>query len=458
MRPNLVRRVTITLILSFLTASSLAQEANGREQASPKPKESMASLEQKSEKAFREKNWVAWYSANMSMHMRRPYVPDYLINVVRASAQLGRKRTAYHYMLNIQKQGLSYDFNEWDEMQGMQGAEAYDYINKLMVEAGQPSGTGSHVFDLELSPGDLGDVAWDESRNRFLVGTRREGKLLAVDDEGNVETLLEADGKNGLWAIEGLAVDAKNNSLWIASAASPAFESFSPVDANKGALFHFALDSLEFKARYGIPQDGLPHNLGSIAFTEKGDVYVIDRAVPIIYSKPQQGGVLNRFGGSRELVALTDITVTPDNSRIFVADAVLGILVIDPLSQSMAMLEGSENVNLYGIYGIDYADQGLVLTQSGISPQRIARIELDSAGAAAESIVPMATALEGFDTPGVGTIRADQIYYFSNHGTMSETETLHFMATPLDAGADVKTPEMRVFEKSQQELEEKNQQ
>lgn len=456
MRKELIHGATAALMLLFFSSASLAQEADAPKKT--KPKESFASLEEKSAKAFQEENWVAWYSANMSMHKRRPYVPDYLISVIRASAQLGRKRTAYHYMLQLQRQGLSYDFNTWDETAGMRGTEAYEYINKLMIEAGQPSGNGSPVFDLNLAPGDLGDVDWDESRQRFLVGTRSEGKLLAVDDSGNAETLLEANGSNGLWAIEGLAVDEKNNDLWIASSASPVFSSFSPADANKGALFQFELDTLAFKARYGIPQDGLPHSLGGIAFTENGEVYVVDRAVPIIYSKPVQGEMLQRFGGSRELVALTDIAVTPDNSRVFVADAVMGVLAIDPRAKRMVMLEAPENVNLSGIYGIEFTGQELVVTQSGISPQRLASLKLDAAGAAVEFIVPMATALEEFDTPGVGTIRGDNMFYFSNHGTSTATQSLQFMATPLDSGAEVKTPEMRLFEQSVKEQEEKSQQ
>ena len=46
------------------------------------------------------------------------------------------------------------------------------------------------------------------------------------------------------------------------------------------------------------------------------------------------------------MVALTDLAVAPDNSRVFVSDAVLGVLLIDPLAHRSAMLTGPETLNL----------------------------------------------------------------------------------------------------------------
>lgn len=458
MQKKLIKGAAVALVFMALPIALAAQNAEAPKPAPAKPPESIASLEQRAAKAHQEERWVSWYSASMKLHKRRPDAPEYVVDIVRAAAMAGQQRTAYNYMLELQKQGLSYDFNTFSETESIRGTEAYDYINDLMVEAGKPSGAGEVVFEMKLPPISLGDITWDESREKFLVGTRDEGKVLAVDKKGRFETILQADGKNGLWSIDGLAVDVANNTLWVSSSASPAFNNFSPADANKGALYSFQLDTLKLKARYGLPADGLPHNLGSIAVTDKGDVYVIDRAVPIVYRKPAAGSILEPFGGSPDLVALTDIAVTPDNSRIFVTDAVMGILLIDPIAQRMAKLEAAENLNMYGIYGIEYVDRELVITQSGISPQRIIRLTLDEYGAAVEAVAPMATALEAFDTPGVGTLRGDQLFYFANHGSMSDSENLVLMSTPLDSGVEVKPPDQALFEKAMKQKAQQQQQ
>lgn len=448
MQKNLLKGAVTALILMALPGVLPAQDAEASKPAEAKPQESIAELEHSAAKAYQEERWVSWYAANMKLHKRRPDAPGYMVDIVRAAAMADQKRTAYNYMLELQRQGLSYDFNVFPETEGIRGTQAYDYINNLMVEAGKPSGVGEVVFEMDLAPISLGDVTWDESREKFLVGTRDEGKVLAVNENGIFETILQANGENGLWSIDGLAVDAANNTLWVSSSASPAFKGFSPADANKGALYSFELDSLKLKARYGLPADNLPHNLGSIAVTDKGDVYVIDRAVPIVYRKPDAGSMLERFGGSPELVALTDIAVTPDNSRIFVTDAVKGIVLIDPIARRMAPLGADENLNTYGIYGIEYVDRELVVTQSGISPQRIIRLTLDQYGASVEAVAPMATALEAFDTPGVGTVRGDSLYYFANHGSLSDSDNLVLMSTPLDSGEEVKPPDQALFERA----------
>jgi hypothetical protein len=431
--------------LAALTILLLAPGVQAQAGKGKAPTESVAELEQKVQQAYQDKNWIRMYSYSMNLHNQRPFVPEYMLNIVLASASLNKPQTAYHYMLKMQQQGLNYDFNQYPETESIRGTEAFDYITDLSVKAGSPSGEGAKFLDLAVVTADLGDVAWDESRGRFLVGTRTDGNLLAVSDNGKSEVLLRADDENGLWSIDGIETDVKSNRLWIASTATPAFRNFTPADANRGALFEFDLETLELLNRYNLPVDALPHVLGGIAVTDAGDVYVIDRATPIIYRKAVDGNRLEAFAGSAQLVALTDIAVTPDNSRIFVADAAMGILLIDPIAQRSMMLGGPETLNLSGIYGIEYINTNLIVTQSGISPQRIMRLQLNPAGTAVVGVTPMASSLDGFDTPGVGTLRGESLYYFANHGTRKADQELLMMASPLSAGNEVKPPDMNQF-------------
>jgi len=445
---KILRNGAVTVLMVLMLSMIAEAQQTTTAQAAKRPEKTVAELEQLVSEAYQEKNWVRFYSNSMKLNKQRPFVPAYMINIVLASAALDQKRTAYHYMLKMQQQGLSYDFNQYEETLPIRDTEAYEYINDLMVKAGDPSGEGATFLSLDLKPFDLGDITWDGSRERFLVGTRADGKLLAVDDSGKSDVLLKADDENGLWSIDGIAVDTKKNRLWIASSATPAFTAFVPTDAGHGALFEFELDSLNLLERYNLAVDGLRHELGGVALTTGGDVYVVDRATPIIYRKAPSGKKLEVFAGGPQLVALTDIAVTPDNSRVFVADAVLGILLIDPAAQRSAMLAGPENLNLSGIYGIQFSGEELVITQSGLSPERIMRLQMNAEGTTVETVSPMASGLEGFDTPGVGTIRGDSLYYFANHGSQDAEADLLLMATPLDAGNEVKAPDVRQFEEA----------
>ena len=445
---SFIRAFALLMLLSGPAAIPAQAAATGGDEPAGVAQEDIAGLESKAAKARQEEDWSALYAASSGLHRQRPFEPAYMLDIIRAAGGLGQRQTVYTFMLKLQQAGLSYDIGQIPQTAFMSDTEAFQYINKLLVEAGQPAGEGESVLSIAGRPADIGDLAWDPTRERFLLGTRSDGRLLAMADDGSTELLLQADDKNGLWSIEGLAVDAKNGVLWIASSASPAFARYSPADARRGALFRFDLATLELRDQYNLPIDGLPHSLGSVALTDTGDVYVVDRAVPIVFRKAAGDDRLEHFVGMPRLVALTDLAVTPDNSRLFVADAVMGIMVIDPKAGGARMLQGPENLNLYGIYGLEYVDGALVITQSGISPQRIMRLELDAVGAAAENVTPMAVALQGFDTPGTGTLRGDRIYYFANHGTATDDDRMRLMVTPLNAGVEVKPPDMRLFERA----------
>ena len=406
--------------------------------------EQISILQKQSEEAYAAGKWVAFYIANMKLSEMRPYEPDYMVNIVRACALLDRKSTAYHYMLKMQQQGMTYDFNSTEDTLQIRDTEAYEYINQMLVDAGKTSGVGTVAFTMAGNPADFRAIAWDESRDRFLVGTMSEGTVIAVSADGEAEELLKADDENGLWSISGLAVDVKNKRLWISSAATPLFARFSPADTNHGAVFELDLETLEIVGRYNLPVDGLKQEPGSLAITDDGHVYVINRAAPIIYRKTPEGDRLEAFFASPNLLALRDIAVVPDNSRVFVSDTHKGILAIDPIAQQAALLSGPENMNLGGIESVEYKNGMLFVVQGGFEPQRLIRLELDASGAAVQSVAPMAIALEGFNQPGFGTLQGESLYYFANNGADDEEGAI-VMSTPLDAGVEAAPPDMAQF-------------
>jgi hypothetical protein len=453
-KQTMTKRMTRAALAAFLlawTAGLAAQQAAPQDPAAAQAPESTSSLERKAVAAREQENWADLYAYCLELHQRRPFVPGYMLELVRAAAAMGERQTAYQYMLKLQQSGMSYDLNDIPQTAPMRDAEAYQHINRLMIEAGKPMGAGREVLSLAVPPADIGDVAWDPSRGKFLAGTVREGQILAIAEDGSRETLLARGGDDGPWSIGGMAVDAANNTLWVASSAAPEFAGYSPAQARQSALFRYDLASLELLGRYEVGPDSLAHRLGAVAVNAAGDVYVIDRAAPLIHRKTAAGETLEVFAAMPRLAALTDIAVTSDNSRLFVADALMGVLLIDPIAGKAAPLGGPENLNLYGVSSIEYADGDLVMIQGGTSPQRIMRFTLDEAGAAVADVIPMAVALEGFDGPGQGVLRGDSLYFVANHRPTAADQNTRLMVTPLDSGEVLVAPDMRVFEQMMQE-------
>jgi hypothetical protein len=437
--------VTAAMTVLLFTAPLQAQSATTPKVVSQTEQISM--LQEQSQEAYAAGKWVAFYIANMKLNELRPFESENMVNIVRACALLERKSTAYHYMLKMQQQGMTYDFNTTEDTLQIRDTEAYEYINQLLVDAAKTAGDGTVAFTLPGTPADFQAIAWDGSRDRLLVGTLGEGTVTAVSADGETEVLLKADDENGLWSISGLAVDVKNKRLWVSSAATPLFAAFSPADTNHGALFELDLETLEIVGRYNVPVDGMKHELGSLAVTDDGHVYVINRAAPVIYRKTPEGDRLEAFFTSLNLLELRDIAVIPDNSRVFVSDTYKGIMAIDPIAEQAALLSGPETMNLGGIRSIDYRNGMLFVVQGGFEPQRVIRLELDASGAVVQSIAPMAIALEDFNRPGIGTIQGESLYYVANSGA-DDAKSAIIMNTPLDAGAEVAPPDMAQFGKA----------
>jgi hypothetical protein len=399
------------------------------------PSEEAGKLEAESRQAYEDGEYLRFYIANMKLHKMLPYVPQYMYNIVRACALLEKPNTAYHYMLKMQQQGLAYNFNETEDSQNIRNTQAYDYINNMMIEAGNPAGDGTVAMTLAGDPADFQAIAWDASRDRLLVGTLNEGTVLAADANGNSEVMLQADSENGLWSVNGLAVDPGNNRLWVSSSSTPRFAAHSDADGNRNALFEFELDSLGLVARHDLPNDTLYHELGGISVSDDGHVYVVDNVMPVIYRKrPQQAG-LEPFVGSRGLVAFTDVAVTPDNSRLYASDPATGIFTVDLTAESATMVSGPETLNLAGIQSLEYVDDKLFIVQAGFRPERVMRLELEPNRLAVANVVPMAIALEAFDWPGAGTVADTDIYYFANAGAGEGAAGSVIMRTRLDAGS-----------------------
>ena len=406
-----------------------------------------ADLEKQSRDALEAQKWVRFYVANARLHELRPYEQQYLVNIVRACGQLGRASTAYHYMLKMQQQGMTYDFNKIEDTLTIRNTEAYEYINGLLVDASLAAGMGTVAFRSDGDPANFRAMAWDAGRNRLLVGSIEQGSVIALGADGSTDVLVKADEKNGLWSIGGMAVDSENNRLWIASSAIPEFAGFSKEDRNKGALFELDLVSMDVLGRYPLPEDRLMHRLGNVALTRDGNVYVINLEAPIIYRKAPGAEALEAFFASPEIMSLSDITVTPDNSRVFVSDTYKGIMVIDPVAQQATLMEGPETMNLGRIDGMQYRNGMLFVVQGAFEPQRVVRLELDGNGTAVQSISPMAMSLEEFDRPAAASLTDTDIYYFANHGA-EDGKQVTVMSTPLDVGAEVAPPDMAEFEQA----------
>lgn len=430
------------LAFSFLLASFYLEAQTDTGEALP---DNVPGLLVKANEAYAAKNYLTFRKAMEQLHNKRPNNSEYMYQLVIAHALLDEKSPAYDLMLRMQQQGLAYDFSKTDNTMNIRNTEVFDYVNDLMKMAAEPVGESEPVFTLPDNIVMPEAISWDESRQKFLIGTVAEGSILAVGEDGQVNELLKADATNGMWAVFDILVDGPGNRLWVTSAASPKFLRFDPTDNGRSALFEFNLETLEFIRRYYVPVDGSPHSLGNMVLSPKGDIFIVDRALPIVYSKPAGEKKLKAVLVSREMVSMRGIAMQPDGRIMYVADRELGILVIDFEAERASKLVVPKTLNIGGIDGLYLWDNHLIIIQNGIKPQRVMRLQLDSSGTGVEAIRPLAVAQPKFDFPSYGVIVGENLYYFGNSQSGNNKDDLKpvtVLRTPLDSSKNLESPDM----------------
>jgi hypothetical protein len=265
-------------------------------------------------------------------------------------------------------------------------------------------------------------MAWDPTRESWLIGDARRGAVHAITRAGALTRLLEPNDDNGLWGIFGLSVDAPNNRLWVSSSAGETQLEYDPIDAGRSALLEFRLDTLELVRRYPVPVDGSPHRLGDMVRTSDGDIYVVDTILPIIYRLEAGADRLRPFLAAPSMVSFRGITSADDGQLLYVADYEMGILVVDLASRQTSRLAAPATLNLGGIEGLFYRDGELITIQNGNEPQRIMRLSLAEDGMGVKAVGALAVAQPFFDYPNFGALTGDELVFLANSHWIRDLE------------------------------------
>ena len=319
-------------------------------------------------------------------------------------------------MLKMQQQGLAQNWDSFEDLDPLREHSLYDHLNDLMIQAGQPFGRAKILATLPPSMVLAEAMAFDDQSNRLFVGTIRDGQIF-VSGDGNDEWSLFADAQSvpDLMAVFGLAVDAKNQVLWVSTGMVSQYRFFTASSFGRTALIKLDLETGAHLGTYRVVPDGQPHLLSAIAVHSDGTVYATDALMPLVYRLTPESEYPTAFFGSGALGALRGLAIDEAKQKLYVADYELGIVVLDLSGDSRAwQLAIPETLNLGGIEGLYWVNDFLVAIQSGLSPNRVLRLALGTDGLGVVSVTPVVAALEVFDRPSYGTVDGGQLYLFAN--------------------------------------------
>ncbi len=448
-----VLSILLIICLAMINQPLLAQTTANK----PAP-QSVPRLLNKANAAYEAGDYQGFRKAMEALHQERPYNSEYMYQLAIANALLEDRTGAYDIMLKMQRQGLAYDFLTPESTKGIRGTQAFEYLAELMVMAGEPMGDTKLEFTLPDSVSMPETIAWDESRGKFLIGTRSEGSILAVEPDGGVTPLITADTENGMWAVMDILVDVERSSLWVTSSSIVEFARYDRTEKGRSALYEYDLKTLELKNRYPVPVDGKAHFLGSMVMNPEGDLFIVDRNLPLVYRKLVGEDHIKAVYGFRDMISMRGVALRDDGSILYIADREMGIAMVEIKSGRTAKLVGPDTLNLGGIEGLYFNNNSLIMIQNGIKPQRVIKLLLDPAGTTVTGVVPMAVAQPEFDYPTYGTLKGESLYFFGNShwaGTDQPVKPVSVLSSPLNSDKELVQPDVRRFLQKQAEAEQK---
>jgi sugar lactone lactonase YvrE len=175
------------------------------------------------------------------------------------------------------------------------------------------------------------------------------------------------------------------------------------------AVFAFDLATGELAGRWPLPSDGKPHAAGDLLVAENGDVLVTDGLGSGIYRIRAGSDAIEELVAPGVFRSPQGLAYGP-GGRLYVADWGHGLYWIDAEGRRHEMV-GPADVPLIGIDGLVMRGREIIVTQNGIEPHRVSRLELDPSGdrVTAGRILDMND--PEFAEPTLGVLVGDAFYF-----------------------------------------------
>lgn len=337
------------------------------------------------------------------MHQAAPDHGGVWLEMAAAQAKAGNKAEALKWLEKAVSRGLDFDLPDDPAFVPLRERAA---ANRRVVNRGKPA---FRIADKELIPE---GIAHDPETGDFFVGSLHKRKIVRIDKAGKASDFT-AGGQDGLRDVLGMTVDPKARTLWACSASG---------------LFRYDLKTGKLLRRYDMPAE--PHLCNDVAIGPD-TVFVTDSAGRAVHRL--KGDKLEPFVGPGTFIYPNGIAISPDFKKLFVADFLKGLSVVDVATGQARPLPHPERVHVAGIDGLYFHKGSLVAVQNSAGTPRIVRYRLNAALDAIESEEVLESRNPDFDIPTTGVLVDGKLVVIAN----SQLDRLDQQAR-LKPGADLK--------------------
>ena len=348
----------------------------------------------------------------------KPNTPVFKYQIAEAYALNDNKTEAFNELIAIQKQGFYFDIGNNTNLANINTYPVFKYIKENMDANNQHFGEGFEAFNINKNFSGLlfESLIYNPNGPSFLMGSLRDGRIINIADSGEITTLVAESkgGVSGPWSTIDMALDAKNDVLWVASAAISQFGKVNKESTGKSGIFKYQLSTGKLLKSYKVPESKGPSMIFSIALTAKGDVYFVDSVQNVVLRIAKEAEQISLAFTSKKYRSLRNIATDETGEVLYLTDAEEGIIILNLKNQEIYNLPNTPTLNLTGISDLIYDDNGLIIFQNEIQPERIMRLALNKSKFVIENIFPIESGNPLINSLSKGTIVEEGLFYIAN--------------------------------------------
>jgi hypothetical protein len=363
--------------------------------------------------ALQARDWPAFRYHLLRLDTMLRGLPRVQLRLAEVEARLGRPEEALRRLQRYAAMGLTADLSADSALVPLRTLPGWAPVAERIARNADPVRRGDTVFVLPSRDMLAEDIAYDPRSRRFFVSSMRERRILAVDRDGRAQDFV-ASGQDGLWAAVDLGVDLRRRLLWVSTDAIPFQVGYDSADADRAALVAYDLGSGRLVRRIEAPRD-TAHFLADLAVAPTGEVYVSDNATRAVYVVRPGADSLEVVVAPGVLANPQNPAVSPDGRRLFVADYLLGIAVVDLATRRLDWLPQPPDVATNGIDGLYVAGRSLIGVQNGTAPERLVRFPVDEGFTRILSWEVLEQNPQ-LDEPTHGVVVGEWFYFIANSG------------------------------------------
>jgi hypothetical protein len=359
-------------------------------------------------KAYEAKDYATYLKLTKTLDSLRPFHPTYTYNLASAYAMNGKSDKALATLKQLILMNSSVEFEQDTDFNALKDAEGYDRLIQLKANQNQTIAQSQKVVSLSEKDLHPEGLSYLPKSKTWLVTSIRKRKIASFDTKTGQcsDWLTDKD----MLAVFVAKADSNQKYLWVATAAMPEMEKYSKDLLGKAEILKVDIKTKQIVKRF--PMEG-NHVFGDLTVTKNNVVYVSDSGTAMIY-KIENDMISEWLSLENEGYNMQGITLNANESKLFIADYLKGILMISLENGSKNWFRFPEGSIGKGIDGMVFYENSLLAVQNGVKPIRVVQFQLNAQQNDIESYTVIDNNRPEFNEPAQVTVVGNSLYFFAN--------------------------------------------